>query len=286
MKRVLVMLIGVGLLLASQACAVKKEEAVVVPKDKDVIKEEAVVVKQEDIAIKEEAANDNGLKTDREKLSYSIGLQLGTSLKEIKEDIDFSVAVQGIEDSFNDKKLLLTQEEIMKELTAFSKKMQEKQMKIMEEQKKKMDVLGKENKELGEAFLAENKKKENVITTKSGLQYIVLSKGEGEKPKATDQVKVHYKGTLIDGTEFDSSYKRGEPVTFPANRVIPGWTEALQLMNVGSKYQLFIPSDLAYGERAAGPQIGPNATLIFEVELLSIEKIPEPEPAKKPEKKE
>ncbi|MBU0478908.1 FKBP-type peptidyl-prolyl cis-trans isomerase [bacterium] len=280
------MLIGVGLLLASQACAVKKEEAVVVPKDKDVIKEEAVVVKQEDIAIKEEAANDNGLKTDREKLSYSIGLQLGTSLKEIKEDIDFSVAVQGIEDSFNDKKLLLTQEEIMKELTAFSKKMQEKQMKIMEEQKKKMDVLGKENKELGEAFLAENKKKENVITTKSGLQYIVLSKGEGEKPKATDQVKVHYKGTLIDGTEFDSSYKRGEPVTFPANRVIPGWTEALQLMNVGSKYQLFIPSDLAYGERAAGPQIGPNATLIFEVELLSIEKIPEPEPAKKPEKKE
>ncbi|MFH1904067.1 MAG: FKBP-type peptidyl-prolyl cis-trans isomerase [bacterium] len=276
MKRVLVMMVGVGLLLASQACAVKKEEAVVVPKDKDVIKEEVAVVKQEDIAIKKEAADANGLKTAREKLSYSIGLQLGTSLKEIKEDIDFSVAVQGIEDSFNDKKLLLTQEEIMKELTAFSKKMQEKQMKIMEEQKKKMDVLGKENKKLGEAFLAENKKKKDVITTKSGLQYIVLHKGEGQKPKATDQVKVHYKGTLIDGTEFDSSYKRGEPVTFPANRVIPGWTEALQLMNVGSKYQLFIPSDLAYGERAAGPQIGPNATLIFEVELLSIEKIPEP----------
>lgn len=272
MKRILVMVVGVGLLLAFQACDVKKEEAV-----KDIVKEKAAVVKKDDSVIKKEAANVNGLKTAREKLSYSIGLQLGTSLKEIKEDIDFSVAVQGIEDSFNDKKLLLTQEEIMKELTAFSKKMQKKQMKIMEEQKKKMEVLAEENKKQGEAFLAENKGKKNVVTTKSGLQYIVLHKGKGKKPKATDQVKVHYKGTLIDGTEFDSSYKRGEPVTFPANRVIPGWTEALQLMNVGSKYKLFIPSDLAYGERAASPQIGPNATLIFEVELLSIEKTPEPE---------
>ena len=262
MKRVLVMMVGVGLLLAVQSCDAKKEEAVLVPKDKSVIEKEV--------------AKDDGLKTAREKLSYSIGLQLGTSLKEIKEDIDFSVAVQGMEDSFNDKKLRLTKEEIMKELTAFSKKMQEKQMKIMEEQKKKMEAQGKENKKQGEAFLSENKKKKDVITTKSGLQYIVLSKGKGKKPKATDQVKVHYKGTLIDGTEFDSSYKRGEPVTFPVNQVIPGWTEALQLMNVGSKYKLFIPSDIAYGERGPMP-IGPNATLIFEVELLSIEKIPEPE---------
>ncbi len=278
MKRIVVMMVGAGLLLASQACAVKKEEAV---KENDVIKGKAVVAKDKSV-IEKEVAKDNGLKTAREKLSYSIGLQLGTSLKEIKKDIDFSVAVQGMEDSFNDKKLLLTKEEIMKELTAFSKKMQKKQMKIMEEQKKKMEALAKENKKQGEAFLAENKKKKNVVTTKSGLQYIVLCKGKGKKPKATDQVKVHYKGTLIDGTEFDSSYKRGEPVTFPVNRVIPGWTEALQLMNVGSKYQLFIPSNLAYGKRAASPQIGPNATLIFEVELLSIEKIPEP--AKKSEK--
>jgi len=260
MKRVLVMMVGVGLLLAVQSCDAKKEEAVV-PKDKSVVKEEV--------------ANVSGLKNARERLSYSIGLQLGTSLKEIKKDIDFSIAVQGIEDSFNDKKLRLTKEEIMKELTAFSKKMQEKQMKIMEEQKKKMEALGKENKKQGEEFLSENKKKKDVVTTKSGLQYIVLSKGKGKKPKATDQVKVHYKGTLIDGTEFDSSYKRGEPVIFPANQVIPGWTEALQLMNVGSKYKLFIPSDLAYGKQGP-PQIGPNATLIFEVELLSIEKIPEP----------
>ena len=201
-------------------------------------------------------------------------------MKEIGEDIDFSAAVQGVEDSFNNKKLLLTQEEIKKELTAFSQKMQKKQMKIMEEQKKKMEILGKENKKQGEAFLAENKKKKDVVITESGLQYIILCNGEGKKPVATDTVKVHYKGTLIDGTEFDSSYKRGEPVTFPVNRVIPGWTEALQLMNVGSKYQLFIPSDIAYGERAAGQLIGPSTTLIFEVELLSIEEIPEP--AKKP----
>ena len=256
MKRVLVMMVGVGLLLAVQSCDAKKEEAVV-PKDKSVVKEEV--------------ANVSGLKTAREKLSYSIGLQLGTSLKEIKEDIDFSVAVHGLEDSFNDKKPLLTKEEIMKELTAFSKKMQEKQMKIREEQMKKMEVLGKENKKQGDAFLTENKAKKNVVTTESGLQYIVLSKGEGQKPTATDNVKVHYKGTLIDGTEFDSSYKRGEPVVFPVNRVIPGWTEALQLMNVGSKYKLFIPSDLAYGKQGP-PQIGPDAVLIFEVELLSIEK--------------
>ena len=251
MKRILVMVVGVGLLLAVQACAVKKEEAIA-PKD--------------DTVIREEAAKDNELKTARERQSYAIGLQLGNSLKEIKDYINFSVAVQGMEDNFRDKKLLLTQEEVMKEMMAFSKKMQEKQMKIMEELKKK-----------GEAFLAENKKKKGVITTKSGLQYIVLRKGKGKKPKATDQVKVHYKGTLIDGTEFDSSYKRGEPVAFPVNQVIPGWTEALQLMTVGSKYRLFIPSDLAYGERGGGRQIGPNAMLIFEVELLSIETIPEPE---------
>ena len=258
MKRVLVMVVGVGLLLMSQACAVKKEETIV-PKDKSVIKEEA--------------ANVSGLKTARERLSYAIGLQFADGLKdspeEVKENIDFSVVVQGIEDNFKGKKLLLTQEEARKELMAFAMKMQKEQM-------KKIKVLAEKNKKQGEAFLAENKKKENVVTTESGLQYIVLHKGEGQKPKATDQVKVHYKGTLIDGTEFDSSYKRREPVTFPVNRVIPGWSEALQLMNVGSKYQLFIPSNLAYGERGGGPQIGPNATLIFEVELLSIEKIPEP----------
>ena len=270
MKRVLVMMVGVGLLLAVQGCDAKKEEAV---KVKDVIKEKVAVVKKDDSVKKEEATNDKGLKTARERLSYAIGLQFADGLKnspeEVKENIDFSVVVQGVEDSFKDRKLLLTQEDAKKELMTFAVKMQKEQM-------QKMKTLAEENKKQGEVFLAENKKKKNVITTKSGLQYIVSSKGKGKKPNATDLVKVHYKGTLIDGTEFDSSYKRGEPVTFPVNRVIPGWTEALQLMNVGSKYKLFIPSDLAYGKQGP-PQIGPNATLIFEVELLSIEKIPEPE---------
>ncbi|MGH9569716.1 MAG: FKBP-type peptidyl-prolyl cis-trans isomerase, partial [Candidatus Angelobacter sp.] len=127
------------------------------------------------------------------------------------------------------------------------------------------------NKKEGEAFLAANKTKEGVITTPSGLQYKVLKQGTGPKPTTTDKVVCNYKGTLINGKEFDSSYKRGEPATFPVNGVIKGWTEALQLMPVGSKYQLFIPADLAYGERGAGADIGPDATLIFEVELLSIE---------------
>ena len=123
----------------------------------------------------------------------------------------------------------------------------------------------------GELFLQENKQKEGVVTTLSGLQYLVLREGEGPKPKVTDTVKVHYRGTFIDGTEFDSSYGRGEPAVFPVNRVIAGWTEALQRMKVGSKYRLFVPSQLAYGERGAGDVIGPNETLIFDVELLDIE---------------
>lgn len=129
-----------------------------------------------------------------------------------------------------------------------------------------------ENKQEGEAFLAANGKKPGIVTTSSGLQYQVLSQGAGAKPSATDEVTVHYRGTTIDGREFDSSYARGAPATFPLNRVIAGWTEGLQLMPEGSKYRLFIPSDLAYGSRGAGPDIGPNATLIFDVELIKIEK--------------
>ena len=134
------------------------------------------------------------------------------------------------------------------------------------------------NKIEGDAFLAENKNKEGVKTTESGLQYEVITAGEGSKPKATDQVSVHYVGTLIDGTEFDSSHKRGQPATFFLNRVVKGWTEGLQLMPVGSKYRFYIPSELGYGERGAGPKIGPNATLTFEVELLEIVK---PKPPKR-----
>jgi FKBP-type peptidyl-prolyl cis-trans isomerase len=202
----------------------------------------------------EKSASKKALKSDSERFGYALGLDIGASLKEMQTDIDLPSLLAGLRDTFEGTKA-----------KEFSKKMQEKQA-------EKVKDLAEKNRKAGESFLTENKKKEGVITTESGLQVVVLEEGDGPKPKATDQVKVHYQGTLLDGTKFDSSYKRGQPVTFPVNGMIAGWTEALQLMNVGSKVRLFIPSDLAYGQRGAGQQIGPNATLIFEVELLGINK--------------
>jgi len=205
------------------------------------------------------------LNTSDEKLSYAIGLEIGTTLKKLPAEIDFAVFIQAVEDGLKGKETLLTQQQAIEIKKEFGKKVQE-------DRARKTKGLAEKNLKEGEAFLAENKKKKGVITTESGLQYLVLQEGDGPKPKATDRVKVHYRGTLLDGTEFDSSYKRGQPVTFMLNRVIAGWTEGVQLMKVGSKYRLFIPSNLAYRERGAGPLIGPNSTLIFEVELLAIEK--------------
>jgi FKBP-type peptidyl-prolyl cis-trans isomerase len=205
------------------------------------------------------------LKTPKEKLSYAIGLEIGTSLKKIPEEIDYAVLVQAIEDGLKGKEPLLTQQQALEVKKEFTKKVHE------ERARERMELAEKNQKE-GELFLAENKKKEGVVTTESGLQYLVLHEGDGTKPKATDQVKVHYRGTLIDGTEFDSSYTRGKPATFSLKGVVAGWTEALQLMKVGSKYRLFIPSELAYGKHGRGPKIGPNAVLIFELELLEIVK--------------
>lgn len=207
------------------------------------------------------------LKTPDEKLSYAIGLEVGTSLKNLPTEIDFPVFVQAVEDGLKGKKPLLTQEQALEIKMEFGKK-------VREERARERKELGEKNRKEGEAFLAENKKKKGVVTTESGLQYMVLHEGEGPKPKATDRVKVHYRGTLIDGTEFDSSYTRGKPATFALKGVVAGWTEALQLMKVGSKYRLFIPSELAYGKRGRGPKIGPDAVLIFELELLEIEKKP------------
>ena len=170
-----------------------------------------------------------------------------------------------MKDQFNEKPLLVTEEEAQTIMREFSMKMREK----MEEKNK---ILAKRNIKEENKFLKKNKKKKGITTTDSGLQYLVLKQGDGPKPSSTDKVKVHYRGTTIDGTEFDSSYKRGEPVTFPVTGVIKGWTEALLLMDVGGKYKLFIPSELAYGRRGAGQHIGPSAMLIFEVELLGIEK--------------
>ncbi|MCK4905054.1 FKBP-type peptidyl-prolyl cis-trans isomerase [bacterium] len=208
-------------------------------------------------------AADEKLTTPSEKLSYMMGMDIGTFLKEVPREIDFEIFTRGVKDVYNGEQTLLTQEEAEQIKQAFVKEMQTEAILKMNEIKEK-------NKKDGEMFLAENKNKEGVITTASGLQYIVLTKGTGLSPKIDDKVKVHYSGTLLDGTEFDSSYKRGEPVTFPLNGVIAGWGEALQLMNVGGKNRLFIPSELAYGEQGSGP-IGSNSMLIFEVELLGIE---------------
>jgi len=193
------------------------------------------------------------LKNQKDKVSYIIGMNIGNDLKRQSIDISPKILAEGVQQALAGSKPLLTEQEIQETMMAFQKEMMAKQ------------------KERGDAFLAENKKKEGVKTLPSGLQYKVIKAGTGKKPKLNDTVMTHYRGTLIDGTEFDSSYKRGQPVSFLVSGVLPGWTEALQLMEEGAKWQLFIPSNLAYGERGAGGIIGPNATLVFEIELVSIQ---------------
>lgn len=210
------------------------------------------------------AMADNALKTQEQKASYVIGMQLGTQLMVSKEDIDLDAMKLGMKDVFSGTKSKLNDIEMRIALTNF------------QESKKKREVamatkFSKHNKKEGEAYLAKNKKKKGVVTLSSGLQYKVLKKGTGKiHPKATDTVVTNYHGTLIDGTVFDSSYDRGQAVSFPVNAVIKGWTEALMMMKAGDKWQLVIPSNLAYGTVGAMPKITPSATLIFDVELLEI----------------
>ena len=204
------------------------------------------------------------LKSEKEKVSYSIGVEIGSTLKKQALDIEPEVLVKAIKDVLAGGKMLMTEEEVIETLTSFKKDFIAKKQELEKQ-------LGEKNKKEGSSFLAENQKKEGVKTLPSGLQYKVIKSGSGKKPKLDDTVTTHYRGSLIDGTEFDSSYRRGKPVTFPVNQVIPGWTEALQLMEEGAKWELFVPSNLAYGEKGAGNEIGPNATLIFEVELISVQ---------------
>jgi FKBP-type peptidyl-prolyl cis-trans isomerase len=222
------------------------------------------------------------LKTPSEELSYALGMDVGNSLKRFGAEVEINSFMEAVQATLEGGDTLLTPEQARKVTKDF----------VLEQRKKKLaerKVAGEKNLAEGEAFMAENKTKEGVITTDSGLQYQIIKEGEGPKPAATDKVTVHYRGTLLDGTEFDSSHKRGKPATFRVKGVIPGWTEALQLMPVGSTYKLFIPPKLAYGERGSGSKIGPNSTLIFEVELLAISPSepkkategPQPGPAKK-----
>jgi FKBP-type peptidyl-prolyl cis-trans isomerase len=203
------------------------------------------------------------LKTQKEKVSYSLGADVAKNFKKLGVDVDMDMLVKGMKDVFSGEKLLMSEEELRTTMTALQGELRQKQMESAK-------AAGDDNKKAGEAFLAENKNKEGVVTLPSGLQYKVLKAGDGKKPADTDTVECHYRGTLINGTEFDSSYSRGQPASFKVTGVIGGWTEALKLMPVGSKWQLFIPPQLAYGERGAGREIGPNATLIFDVELLGI----------------
>jgi FKBP-type peptidyl-prolyl cis-trans isomerase FklB len=204
------------------------------------------------------------LKDQKDKVSYSIGLQIGFNLSRQKVDISPDLLTAGVKDAIAGKPQL-NPDQIKEVMTTFEKDMEQKQKEA-----------GEKNKTEGAKFLEENKKKDGVKTTASGLEYKVIKEGNGPQAKATDTVTVNYRGTLINGTEFDSSYKRGQPATFPVNGVIKGWTEALQLMKVGSKYQLFIPAALGYGERSVSPEIGPNSTLIFEVELMDAKPAPTP----------
>jgi FKBP-type peptidyl-prolyl cis-trans isomerase FklB len=220
----------------------------------------AVIVALPAMAMAQDA---QALKTEKDKLSYAMGMDLGGQLKSRSVEIDPAVFVEGLKAALSGSKTLLTDDEAKIIISDLQKAMVVKQAAAAK-------VVGEKNKAEGDAFLAANKAKDGVVTLPSGLQYKVLTTGTGPKPTAEQTVVCQYRGTLIDGKEFDSSYKRGQPATFPVKGVIKGWTEVLQLMPVGSKWQVFIPSSLAYGERGASADIGPNATLIFEIELVAV----------------
>jgi FKBP-type peptidyl-prolyl cis-trans isomerase len=215
------------------------------------------------------------LNTQKDKTSYAIGMNVGKGLHRDSVDIDPAILMRGLKDALAGGKTLLTDQEAQATLTSLQNDLRKKQQEMRQQ-------ATETNKKEGEAFLAANKTKDGVVALPSGLQYKILQEGTGPKPAATDSVVCNYRGTLLDGKEFDSSYKRGQPATFPVTGVIKGWTEALQLMPVGSKWQLFVPSELAYGDRGAGADIKPGATLIFEVELVSIQ--PKAQPPAQPEK--
>lgn len=209
------------------------------------------------------ASDTTALKTQKDKINYGIGVSVLRNFKQQGIEVDLDFVIKGMRDAQAGGKLLLTEEDLRKTLDAYQAELKQKYMQAMKE-------AGEINRKEGDAFLAANKTKKGVVTLPSGLQYKILNAGNGKKPTDADTVECRYRGTLINGTEFDNSEKTGKPVAFKVAGVIPGWTEALKLMPVGSKWQLFIPPQLAYGERGAGGQIGPNATLIFEVELLAV----------------
>ncbi|HWP81201.1 MAG TPA: FKBP-type peptidyl-prolyl cis-trans isomerase [Bacteroidota bacterium] len=215
-------------------------------------------------ACQTQTQNKTELKTRKDSLSYSLGLDIAKTLKQQGFDVDAAVLGQAFRDFLEDSTQMISDETAHALLVSL-------QQELAAKRDESIRTMGEKNKKDGDAFLAENKKKQGIVTLPSGLQYKIIVAGKGKKPTATQTVTVHYKGTFIDGIEFDNSYKKGSPATFEVNSVIPGWSEALQLMPVGSKWQIFIPAELGFGERGAGQVIPPNSTLIFEVELISIQ---------------
>ena len=208
-------------------------------------------------------ADEQMLRTEKEKTSYAIGAQTGADMRHFGVDVDPDLVARGFRDAYSGRQLLLNDQQMSETIGNISRTISARGNEMMKQDAEK-------NKKEGEAFLAQNMRKEGVKTLSDGLQYKVLREGTGAAPRVTDTATVNYRGTFIDGTEFDSSYRRGQPFTFQVNKMIKGWVEALPMMRVGSKWQLFIPPQLAYGEQGAPPAIGPNATLVYEVELLSI----------------
>jgi FKBP-type peptidyl-prolyl cis-trans isomerase FklB len=209
---------------------------------------------------------------DKDKVSYSLGVDIGRTLQRLQLDLNQNALSQGITDVLGNKPMAMNDQELQQTLQAFQQKMMQKQQEAMTKKQEEMKTVAEKNKADGKKFLDDNAKKADVKTTPSGLQYKVIKEGKGDKPKDTDVVETNYRGTTIDGKEFDSSAKHGSSFSFPVNGVIKGWSEALKMMTVGSKWQLYVPADLAYGDEGYGEDIAPGSTLVFDVELLSIKK--------------
>ena len=219
------------------------------------------------LALQANAQEPSALKTDKDKQSYGVGVQFGMILKGQGIDVNSDLLIKGMKDALAGGKLLMTDDELRTTLTAL-------QQQVTQKQEQAKAAAADNNKKAGETFLAENKKKEGVVTLPSGLQYKIVKAAQGKKPAEDDTIICQYRGTLLDGTEFDSSYASGGPATFLVKGLIPGFKEALEQMPIGSTWQFFIPSELAYGENGAGDAVGPNATLIFQVELIGIQDKP------------
>jgi FKBP-type peptidyl-prolyl cis-trans isomerase len=267
MKRMGIAVLALGLL----ACGMRAQQAPAKAPAAPPAKAPAAAPAQSNAG--QAPAEASAFKTQKEKVSYAIGMEMGKGVKVQGIEVDPTIMMQGLKDALSGGKPQMSEEELRQVMTALQQEIRQKQMQAQQ-------AAATENKTKGDAFLAENAKKDGIVALPDGLQYKILTAGQGKKPAETDTVLCNYKGTFVDGTEFDSSAKAGKPVPFEVKNVIPGFREVLQLMPVGSKWQVFVPSNLAYGERGAGGVIGPNATLIFEVELVSIQETPPAPPAK------